>query len=173
MASYVAPLAPRGPPPTATAPSYDAANASTSAKGTNVDRISSMDVAAVPKAGRRYRWHTGDCLATYGTSANTWRAYSSTEEFAAAFRVIVDDDTLTNDTRATRIEDFLLDQASTAGVVDVLPTRRAVTNPNKWDKHLGPWFTANCAATRRELRTAKRKFGKDSAQTRNALSAFV
>jgi hypothetical protein len=33
-------------------------------------------------------------------------------------------------------------------VVDVLATRQEVTNPNKWDKHLAPWFTAKCAATR-------------------------
>jgi hypothetical protein len=30
-----------------------------------------------------------------------------------------------------------------AGVLDELSNRKEVTNPNKWDKHLGPWF--NCA----------------------------
>jgi hypothetical protein len=41
--------------------------------------------ATEPKASRRYRWREGDCLATYGISANKWREFSSTDEFAEAF----------------------------------------------------------------------------------------
>ena len=55
----------------------------------------------------------------------------------------------------------------------MISTRRSVANPNKWDKHLAPWFTAKCATTRRELRRAQRQFGKSSLQTRRAMSDFV
>ena len=67
---------------------------------------------------------------------------TSTEEFAAAFRAIVEDDSVSNDDRSTRAEQFLLDQATAAGVVEVTSTHREFTNPNKWDKHLAPWFSA-------------------------------
>ena len=33
-------------------------------------------------------------------------------------------------------------QATAAGVVEVTSTHREFTNPNKWDKHLAPWFSA-------------------------------
>jgi hypothetical protein len=127
----------------------------------------------MPQTIRRYRWKTGDCLATYGISAKTWRDHSSTDEFAVAFKAIINDATLSNDQRADRIEKYLLTQATIAGVVDELSTRRAATNPNKWDKHLAPWFTPKCAATRRELRYAQRKYGKRSTQTHKAMDTFT
>ena len=92
----------------------------------------------------------------YGTSAKTWAAHSSTEEFAASFQAIIDDATLTNNIRADCVEEFLLTEAVTAGVLDELSTRQEVTNPNKWDKHLAPWFNTTCARTRQQLRRAQR-----------------
>jgi hypothetical protein len=79
-------------------------------------------------------------LTNYGTSAKTWTEFSSSEDFAAGFKAIIEDATLTNDTRAARVEDYLLAQATVAGVLDVSSTRRSSLNPNKWDKHLAPWF---------------------------------
>jgi hypothetical protein len=38
-----------------------------------------------------------------------WMAHSSTDDFAAAFKAIVDGVTVTNDTRAARVETFLID----------------------------------------------------------------
>ena len=98
--------------------------------------------ATQPQLQRRYKWRAGDCLANYAHSENVWKAVTSTEEFAAAFRAIVEDDSLSNDDRSTRAEQFLLDQATTAGVVEVTSTHREFINPNKWDKHLAPWFSA-------------------------------
>jgi hypothetical protein len=80
--------------------------------------------AKAPTAKHRYRWRTGDSLQKYGTSAKTWNAYSSTDEFKAAFTAIIDDESITNDIRLDRVEEFLIDQATTAGVVDKLPTHR-------------------------------------------------
>ena len=59
--------------------------------------------------------------------------------FGAAFQAIIEDATLTNNSRADHIKEFLLTQATAAGVLDVLSTRREVTTPNKWDKHLPPY----------------------------------
>jgi hypothetical protein len=130
-------------------------------------------VASKPIAPRRFRWRTGECLATYGTSAKIWAAHSSTDAFEAAFNAIIDDATITNDDRADRVEKFLLSEAVTAGVLDELPTHKEVTNPNKWDKHLAPWFNAQCAGTRRQLRSAQRLFGKSSQQAHHAMDQFV
>jgi hypothetical protein len=126
-------------------------------------------VASKPIVPRRFRWRTGECLATYGNSAKIWAAHSSTEAFEASFQTIIDDASLSNDDRADRVEQFLLAEAVTAGVLDELSTRKEVTNPNKWDKHLAPWFNAQCAGTRRQLRRAQRQFGKSSQQAHLAM----
>jgi hypothetical protein len=65
--------------------------------------------APTPPTQLRYRWRSGDCLATYGISANKWKAHSSSADFAAAFQAIVDDRNITNDARAARVEEFLLE----------------------------------------------------------------
>jgi hypothetical protein len=130
-------------------------------------------MATQPQMQRHYRWRSGDCLANYGTSANMWEEHSATEEFATAFKAIIDDATLTNDDRAARVEEFLLDQATKAGVLDVSSTQRKCMNPNKWDKHLAPWFTAPCAVSRRSFRSAKKQYGRKHAQTILALKTFV
>jgi hypothetical protein len=66
-------------------------------------------MATKPPTAHRYRWRSGDCLATYSISANLWREFSSTDEFAVAFKAIVNDTTISNDARAARVEQFLLD----------------------------------------------------------------
>ena len=125
------------------------------------------------KDRRQYRWRKGDCLATYGSSAKIWKEYSSTDEFTIAFKGIIEDENITNDTRAERVEEFLIAQATIAGVVDTPTIRNDVTNPNKWDKHLAPWFTAKCAETRKNFRDAKRKYGRASVRTRKAMDTFA
>ena len=122
---------------------------------------------------RRYKWRAGDCIETYGTSANVWREYTSTAEFAAAFSAIVEDDSIPNDTRSARAEQFLMDQATKAGVLEVTSSHRDFTNPNKWDKHLAPWFSEKCSLSRRAYRKACKRFGKHHHQTIAALQKFV
>ena len=70
---------------------------------------------ATQLAGKRYRWRTGDCLANYGNSAKLWADFSSTDEFAAGFMAIVVNKTHSNDTRAARVQEYLLEQATEAG----------------------------------------------------------
>jgi hypothetical protein len=112
-------------------------------------------------------------LANYGTSAKTWTEFSSTDDFAAGFMAIIDDATMTNDTRAARVEDYLLEQATKAGVLDTSSTRRSFLNPNKWNKHLAPWFNPKCAEARHLFKGASRRFGKRHVKTLRALQAFL
>ncbi len=132
-----------------------------------------MPTATAPTTSRCYKWLAGDSVETYGTSANVWREFTSTAEFAAAFRAIVEDDTIPNDTRSARAEQFLLDQATKAGVLEVSAGHREFTNPNKWDKHLAPWFSAKCSLSRREYRRARKKYGKHHISTIAALQQFI
>jgi hypothetical protein len=86
---------------------------------------------------------------------------------------IIDDETMTNDTRAARVEEFLLIQATKAGVIDVSSSRRSFINPNRWDKHLAPWFNPKCAKARRKYKKARRMYGKRHARTIQALEEFI
>ena len=103
------------------------------------------------------------------TSAITWKAHTSTTRFATAFDEVTKKYEDDNDLRTEKIEEFLITEAVKIEVM----SKTVITeskNPNKWDKHLAPWFTAKCATTRRELRRAQRQFGKSSLQTRRAMS---
>jgi hypothetical protein len=84
------------------------ATASAAVHGRSSTDERTSEKAKVPIAGRNYRWRTGDCLETYGISAKLWNQHSSTDEFAAAFKTIIEDETLTNDSRSDRVEEFLL-----------------------------------------------------------------
>jgi hypothetical protein len=87
----------------------ETATASAAENGTTLDKMATPATNQMPNNQRRYRWCTGDCLASYGMSAKTWRAYSSTDEFSAAFKAIIEDENMTNDERADRVEEFLLE----------------------------------------------------------------
>ena len=126
-----------------------------------------------PPTECRYRWRTGDCLTNYGTSAKLWTEFSSSEDFAAGFKAIIEDATLTNDTRAARVEAYLLAQATVAEVLDISSTRCTSLNPNKWDKHLAPWFNPKCAEARRQFKGASCRYGKRHVKTLHALQEFL
>ena len=67
----------------------------------------------------RYKWKEGDCLANYNASASLWKAHTSTAEFATAFSAVSAAYSHSNDLRATKIEEFLLSEATAAGVIEV------------------------------------------------------
>jgi hypothetical protein len=89
---------------------------------------------------RKYYWKKGDCLANYNASAQIWKAHTTTSDFVAAFNAVSDTYHLTNDIRAAKIEEFLLAEATKAGVIEVKTSRKTFANPNKWEKHLAPWY---------------------------------
>lgn len=77
---------------------------------------------------------------------------------------MVADTSCTNDDRAARVEQFILNEAVLAGVV----RRVEIThpkNPNKWGKCLAPWFNEECRAAKKELAMAKRVYGRGDSYT--------
>ena len=66
-----------------------------------------------------------------------------------------------NDLRAQKIESFLIAEAIKAGVLSTHHISNS-RNPNKWDKHLAPWFSEECKIAKAECKEAKIKFGNKS-----------
>jgi hypothetical protein len=109
-----------------------------------------------------YRWIPGECLKEYSESATRWKSHTSSTEFANAFKATAakfDDD---NDKRATEIEKFMLTEAEKAGVIKKTPPR-SHKNPNKWAKHLAPWFNEQCRNARAAYRSALNTHGNHHA----------
>ena len=77
-----------------------------------------------------------------------------------------------NDERSRKVEIFLIEEATDAGVLKAT-TRRTSTNPNKWEKHLAPWFTERCKTARTQYRAALKNNGKTHAHTQHALKRYV
>ena len=65
-----------------------------------------------------YRWVEGECLKEYSNSATKWTAHTSTQTFVAAFNAIATAFAADNDVRTAKIEEFLLREAESAGVVN-------------------------------------------------------
>jgi hypothetical protein len=104
----------------------------------------------------------------YSASATKWTSHTSSPEFAAAFKATAAKFADDNDARAAEIEAFLLEEASKAGVVKVIP-KRPNRNPNKWAKHLAPWFNEHCRSARDAYRAEVRARGKHHASATSAL----
>jgi hypothetical protein len=89
------------------------------------------------------KWVQGEDLQEYNTSAQAWRAHTSTDDFQQKFKAVEKKHAEDNDIRAQAIEAYLIEEAVAAGVV----TRKIIresTNPNKWEKHMAPWFNEEC-----------------------------
>jgi hypothetical protein len=72
---------------------------------------------------------------------------------------LVADESKNNEDRAAAVEEFILDAATTAGVVRKITLTRP-KNPNKWGKTLAPWFNEECREAKKGLAEAKRNYGK-------------
>ena len=77
----------------------------------------------------------------------------------------------TNEARAASVEEFLLQEAITAGVVKKIELR-AHKNPNKWTKKLAPWFNEDCKGAKATWVQARRVHGRDSEEARSAAGAY-
>jgi hypothetical protein len=113
---------------------------------------------------KSYRWREGECLKDYGNSAKKWEAHTSSPKFAAAFTAIQTKYAQDNDVRTKKIEEFLLTEATAAGVVTVTHKKKA-KNPNKWAKHFAPWFNTSCHKARTNYREAVKPNGRMHAHT--------
>ena len=59
-----------------------------------------------------------------------------------------------------KIEEFLIEQAIAIGVARRKITRIAA-NPNRWAKHLAPWYNDQCREAKRAMGTARQLHGKN------------
>lgn len=78
--------------------------------------IPAMEKSNIPE-DKFYRWVEGECLKDYSNSAAKWAAHSSTQDFTSAFNAIYTEYAADNNVRTTKIEEFLLKEAETAGVI--------------------------------------------------------
>lgn len=119
-----------------------------------------------------YRWIEGDCLKNYSSSAIAWKTHTATPEFHAAFAAVAKKYEDDNATRAAKIEEFMLAEAMVAGVLKTT-TKRISKNPNKWAKHMAPWFNEKCKAARARYRSAVHTNGKLHTHSQEALKQFA
>ncbi len=69
-----------------------------------------------------------------------------------------------NELRTAKIEDFLIREAQEAGVVKT-SVSKIQKNPNRWAKHLAPWFDTSCKKAKVKYKQIKRKKGKRHPET--------
>ena len=70
------------------------------------------------------------------------------------------------------MEAFLLAEAKTAGVLK-MSSKRTSKNPNRWAKHLAPWYNDKCKEARAQYRMAVKNNGTMHAHTYEALKLFM
>ncbi len=100
-------------------------------------------------------------------SATIWKAHTSTEQFAAKFQQITEEFKDHNELKTERVEEFLIREAIDAGVVKSIEIRPQ-KNPNRWAKHLAPWYNEVCREAKREYKAVKRAHGRKHAMTKTA-----
>jgi hypothetical protein len=76
-----------------------------------------------------------------------------------------------NDLRTSKIEEFLILEAKKIGVIKS-KTRKINMNPNRWAKHLAPWFEESCREAKATYKKTKRRHGKNHNHTKIAYTKF-
>ncbi len=79
--------------------------------------------------------------------------------------------TYSNEDRAARVEQFLLDEAISIGVVATVKLYTS-KNPNRWGKQLAPWFTPVCRESRRAYIAIRRQQGANNHSTKEAFMKY-
>ena len=77
----------------------------------------------------------------------TWKMHTSTQEFKEVFTEIAQKHEADNDIRVAKVEEFMIEEATRAGVLKATK-KRVARNPNKWAKHMVPWFNKRCKTAR-------------------------
>ncbi len=90
-----------------------------------------------------YRWDVGSSTSDQCRGIARWRNYTDSETFRDGMMQIVQDNALSNEEKSTAMEKYLLEAGEAAGVIRKCQIR-APLNPNKWGKHLAPWFNDSC-----------------------------
>ena len=83
----------------------------------------------------------------------TWKVHTSTEEFKDGITAIAQKYEADNNIRTAKVEEFIIEEAIRAGVLKATK-KRIAWNPNKWPKHMAPWFNEQCKTARTRYRAA-------------------
>jgi hypothetical protein len=73
--------------------------------------------------------------------------------------------------RTRKIEEYIIAEAKKAGVIKAVPVK-IQKNPNRWAKHLAPWFEEQCKTARQKYRRLKRAHGKKHAVVKAAYHEY-
>ena len=80
-------------------------------------------------------------------SIRKWKVHSNQECFRTEFDDINHKYRKDNDSRTLAVKAFLVKEAEKAGVIKVYKDKLQ-RNPNRWAKHMAPWFEETCRVTR-------------------------
>ena len=81
------------------------------------------------------------------TSAAKWKAHTSTTEFANKFNDVTSKYAANNEVCTRKMEDFLIAEAQRAEVI-TSKYYCIQKNPNRWSKHMAPWYDEDCKKTK-------------------------
>jgi len=68
-----------------------------------------------------------------------WKEHSNQNRFKAEFNSIIALYSHDNEMRTSKVEEFIISEAQQAGVIKTIKDKLQ-KNPNRWTKHLAPWF---------------------------------
>ena len=80
-------------------------------------------------------------------SITKWKDHSNKSNFTQGFDAITREYSNDNERRTIKIEEYLIQEAIEAGVIKAIPIKMQ-KNPNRWAKHLAPWFGEECKAAK-------------------------
>ena len=127
--------------------------------------------APAPAGPVTYKWDVGTATQQQQAGIARWVEHTGQEGFRRGMAAIAECRTMTNEERSTEMERFLLREGQVAGVVSET-TVRTPTNPNRWGKHLAPWFEAECHAAKKKYKTTCKTRGKGDEQAKIELKEY-
>lgn len=99
--------------------------------------------AATTPAATTFCWDVGATTEEQQRGIQRWRDYTATEAFREGMARIVQDRGMSNEDKSAAMETYLIESGEEAGVVSVRRVKPPL-NPNRWGKHLAPWFDSAC-----------------------------
>ncbi len=127
--------------------------------------------APTPAGPVTYRWDVGTSVQQQQTGIARWAEHTGREEFRRGMARVTGDDSMSNEARSAAMEQYLLQEGQAAGVVSA-HTPRAPINPNRWGKHLAPWFNAACHVAKRQYKETCKSRGKGDELAKEHLRSY-
>ena len=104
-------------------------------------------------------------------SIRKWKEYSNQNSFITEFDTIINQYSHDNEIRTSKVEEFLISAAKKAGVIKTIQNK-IQKNPNRWAKHLAPWFEDSCKEARQQYRQLKRVHRKKHVLVKTAYQEY-